>query len=87
MAKLDNEKILAYLRTKWAGRPCQMCGVGSWNVQDSLFQLTEFNEGSVVLGGPVVPILPVVCGNCGNTVLVNALVSGALKPPPQVGKP
>jgi len=45
-----------------------------------IFQLSEFHEGNLVVGGPLIPVIPVTCTNCGNTVLVNALISGALKP-------
>lgn len=55
-----------------------MCGGEPWSVQDKVFQLTEFHQGSMVIGGPVIPVIPVSCGNCGHTVLVNALISGAI---------
>lgn len=57
-----------------------MCGVSNWSVHDSTFQLTEFNQGSIVIGGPVIPIIPVSCTNCGNTILVNAIIAGFIKP-------
>ena len=81
MAKFDSAKLLSHLKVKWASRACPMCGSGPWSVQDSTFQLTEFNEGSMVIGGPVIPVVPVVCSNCGYTALVNALVSGAIRQP------
>jgi hypothetical protein len=56
-----------------------MCGVGNWNVQDSTFELREFHEGTLVVGGPIIPVVPVVCTNCGNTILVNAIIAGAVK--------
>lgn len=84
MAKFDSNKAIHHLRTKWANRPCPMCGGGPWTVQDSTFQLMEFSEGGLVLGGPVLPVIPVVCTNCGNTVLVNAIVSGIMAPAPPV---
>lgn len=80
MAKFDTEKLLAHLRVKWANRPCPMCGAGPWQVQDSIFQLLEYSEGGLTIGGPVIPVIPVACANCGNTVLVNAIVSKALAP-------
>lgn len=58
-----------------------MCGEGPWTVQDKVFQLTEFHDGSLVVGGPLVPVVPVTCTNCGYTVVVNAILSGALPPP------
>jgi hypothetical protein len=78
MAKFDTEQLLTHLRVKWANRPCPMCGQGPWQVQDSIFQLLEFSEGGLTIGGPVIPVIPVACTNCGNTVLVNAIVSKAL---------
>jgi hypothetical protein len=80
MAKFDGQKVIEHLKAKWAGRPCPLCLVGNWNVHDSTFQLTEFNEGSMVIGGPVIPVIPVICNNCGNTVLVNAITAGLIKP-------
>jgi hypothetical protein len=86
MAKFDGSKVIEHLRAKWAGRPCPMCGVNSWSVQDSTYQLLEFNQGTLVVGGPVIPIVPVVCNNCGNTILVNAIIAGLL-PTQSGGKP
>jgi hypothetical protein len=82
MAKYDSQKLLAHLNSKWAGRPCAQCGVANWQVQDSVFELREFNAGSLVVGGPVLPLIPVICANCGNTILVNALVAQVIERPP-----
>ena len=82
MAKFDGNKVIAHFRAKWAGRSCPMCGIGRWNVQDSTYQLLEFNQGSLVFGGPVIPVIPVVCNNCGNTLLVNAIIAGVIEPQP-----
>ena len=79
MAKYDHAKAIEYLTRKWQGRPCPMCGSGPWNVQDSTYQLLEFQQGGLILGGPVLPIIPVMCGNCGNTVMVNAIVAGVVE--------
>ncbi len=80
MAKFDGSKAIEYLRTKWSGRVCPMCLVGNWNVQDSTYQLMEFNQGGLVLGGPVIPLVAVICTNCGNTLLVNAITAGIMEP-------
>jgi len=81
MAKYDVKKIIEHLENKWGGRPCPMCQVGSWQVQDAIFQIMEFNKGALVMGGPVVPLIPVTCNNCGYTVLLNAIITGILVPP------
>ena len=82
MAKFNSEKFLVHLKEKWQGRTCPLCGVGNWNISDSVYELREFHGGSLVLGsGPIVPVVPVTCSNCGNTIMVNALLSGAVEKP------
>ncbi len=80
MAGIDDKKLIAHLAAKWTGRPCPMCGAANWNAQNSSFQLMEFHGGNVVIGGPVIPVVPITCANCGNTVLINAIVAGVLSP-------
>jgi hypothetical protein len=80
MAKFDGGKVIAHLSAKWSGRSCPMCQVGNWSVQESTYQLLEFNQGGLVLGGPVIPVIPVMCSNCGNTLLVNAITAGIVAP-------
>jgi hypothetical protein len=75
-AKFDVNKAIAHLREKWAGSPCPMCRVTNWNVQDSIYQLPQFNPIGMVVGGSLIPVIPVSCGNCGNTILVNAIKAG-----------
>ena len=82
MAKFENTRAVEYLKQKWAGRACPLCGVGNWSVSESTFQLTEFNYGSTIIGGPVIPVVPVICMNCGNTVLINAITAGIIVAPP-----
>lgn len=58
-----------------------MCEVDDWSVQDKAFEVREFYHGDLVVGrGVVIPVIPVVCQNCGNTVLVNAIVAGVVEP-------
>jgi hypothetical protein len=75
-AKFDANKAIAHLREKWAGNPCPMCRVTNWSVQDSIYQLPQFNPIGMVVGGSLIPVIPVICGNCGNTILVNAIQAG-----------
>lgn len=83
MAHHDTKKVIAFLSEKWGSRDCPMCGKGPWEVQDRVFQLTEFHQGNIVIGGPLVPVIPVTCTNCGHTVLVNAIISGGIQPEPE----
>lgn len=72
--KVDSNKLISHLKLKWQGRPCQMCGTGDWTVSDSIFELREYNLGNLVIGGgPIVPVVPITCDNCGNTLFINAI--------------
>jgi hypothetical protein len=75
---LDTDKLVKFLEERWGQVPCPMCHHTEWSVGDIITQLTQYAGGALVAGGPVYPLIPVVCRNCGNTVLVNAVVTGAI---------
>jgi hypothetical protein len=77
--KIDSNRLIEHLRKKWKGHPCNMCGIGDWNVQDVAYELRQVSAAALALGGPLIPVIPVVCNNCGNTVLVNAITAGVMK--------
>jgi len=80
MSEIKTEKLISHLKTKWQGRRCPLCNQGKWNVSDKVFELREYHGGGLVVGGtPIIPVVPVTCDNCGNTVLVNAIVSEAIQ--------
>ena len=79
LTESDTQGIIKYLNDKWHGRPCPLCQSAKWIVQDGFFQLTAYHPGKMVLGGAVIPLIPVTCSNCSNTILVNAILSGVLK--------
>jgi len=80
LAVNKSKGVIDFLALKWQNRNCPMCGGGPWEVQEKTFQLNEFHNGNFVVGGPLIPIIPVTCTNCGHTVLVNAIVAGVLSP-------
>lgn len=81
MSDFDTKRFIDFIGQKWGGHSCPMCGKGPWSVQDKVFELTEFHDGNMVIGGTLIPVVPVTCNNCGYTVVVNAILSGAIQPP------
>lgn len=80
--KIDTEKAISFLNEKWNNMTCPYCHCTEWNVSDKAFELREFNNGNMYLGGPnaaITPVVTVTCNNCGNTVLINALITGILE--------
>ena len=76
MALSESQQKFIISKIKEKLRPpslCPGCGVAvTWGV-DAILELREFNEGNLILGGPVTPLLPVACQNCGYTQLFNAI--------------
>jgi hypothetical protein len=77
MSKIESEKLINHLKEKWGGQKCPLCLHGEWSVQDNAYELREFHGGSMVIGGSaLIPVVPVTCNNCGNTVLINGIIAG-----------
>lgn len=81
---IDTEKLIDHLKEKWKDAPCPMCGNKSFQVADKVFELREFAGGDFLVGGgPLIPIIPVTCENCGNTIMINAVKINLIKPQSQ----
>ena len=82
MSKTDGDKVINFIQNKWQNQICPLCYGKSWNVAEKVFELREFNDGDLHVGGPnasIVPVIPVICENCGNTIFINALSTGLIK--------
>ena len=78
--ELETQKFLDHLKDKWKENPCPMCGHKNWSISGKIFEMREFSGGDFFLGGgPIIPIAPVTCENCGNTVMINALKPNLMK--------
>lgn len=59
-------------------RPCSVCGEpNSFQLGEGYFVASTSERGDhFALGGRGWPLLPLVCGKCGNTVFLNAVRLG-----------
>jgi hypothetical protein len=56
---------------------CNLCGRGQWSLVDGLILLNLSEDiNSVRIGGPVAPVVALVCSECGNTIFINVLTLG-----------
>lgn len=82
--KLDKEqaaKVIQQLNdNRQNGRPCSFCGNNNWIINDTIWELREFNNGNFILGGDslVMPIIAISCSKCGNTHYFNAIKLGVV---------
>jgi hypothetical protein len=68
------EAAIEWLKDRWGSQPCPYCQQTEWQVGTPL-------EIAVGKDGAMSPAFPVMCGNCGHTTFVNAVVSGLLPEP------
>lgn len=83
--KLTEEQkttLVGRIKTLVGARKCGLCGADEWLVSDVVFQLTELIGGGnfMLIGGAVVPVIPMTCGRCANTLLLNAITLGVVPP-------
>jgi len=57
---------------------CSICGNKEFILAGGVSNIfiTDRFSGGIVLGGPVLPNVPIICKNCGNTFFMNAKVLG-----------
>jgi|GEM_PF-824453 len=81
--KIDKNKIANILESKNATQPCTRCGNTSFSIADGFGTLNIQNEYSnnITLGGPHIPVVYVICNNCGS-VTPHALGAIGLMPTP-----
>ena len=76
--KLNKPLFEKQIKKKWPTKVCPMCGCNTWTYDDTLCTpLTLGPNNSINLGGKIMPLVPVTCTNCGNTIFINALVAKA----------
>lgn len=61
--------------------PCNVCTGKDWILNDTIFELREFQGGNLVVGGKasIFPVITVICSNCGNSLFFNAIQLGLIK--------
>ena len=79
MVKLNENKFVDAINTKWANTKCPMCNENNWNLNDHLVAPVYLSEsGDFQLRGDVMPLVAITCLNCGNVLFINPLVNNTL---------
>lgn len=79
MKKIDTSKLVAHLDGTWKNKECMICGSSQWTVSDKIHQLREYEDGGIITGSNIFPVVPIVCRNCGLTIFINPVVAKVLK--------
>ena len=59
--------------------PCAVCGSGSWQVDDMIFELRQFAGGGLSTQGAIKPVVTITCNGCGNVLFMNAITTGVVQ--------
>lgn len=82
--RVPEQDIVALFRSKFPnGLPaCGLCASERWYFDDVLYELREAQSQHLFASkdAKVFPVLVVTCSNCGNSHLINALVTGVVIP-------
>lgn len=78
-----NDTQKNHLSRKLAGLNsiCTFCKNDGFTVLDRIFEMREFNQGDLIIGGDSSTIIPAViltCDNCGEIRLLSALTLGVI---------
>jgi len=68
MAGMDQarrDKAIKELVAKKANRPCPRCGGVNFSIAGEAMISLQANPNTVVIGGPVIPVVLVACESCG----------------------
>lgn len=65
-------------------RPCSICGNQKWLLNDTIFEMREFNGGDLIIGekSAIMPVISLSCTECGNTLFLSAIKMGVISPQP-----
>ena len=70
-------KVKAWFAAHGVRGDCPQCGHREHSTAD-LISAPNFTPGSMIIGGPTVPMLPVICNNCGHVRLFAAVLMGLM---------
>lgn len=73
----DQQRIISAIQARAPQASCPFCHRGPFTLVDRYLSLSlSETAGAVVLGGSVLPIVSLVCSNCGHTQMFNLIVLG-----------
>lgn len=80
--KFRIQKTEEWLNKNWPmAKNCPICKRNEWATFGTIHELHEFQGPDFVPDAPkaVFPVVPVVCGHCGYTLIFSALKLGLIK--------
>ncbi|MBI4799088.1 MAG: hypothetical protein HY794_10205 [Desulfarculus sp.] len=75
-------QLMAHIQAKWSAEACcPLCQGTQWEVGGQCFELRPWRQGGQDLASDYfLPVLPVICSQCGHTLLLNPRAAGLTLP-------
>ena len=86
---LDDEqrlKLAKWFSLKKVTPICPSCGHNNWQTGDIVTGMPTMKGGGIVVGGPSIPMVQVICTNCGYVRLYAAVPLGLTEKPEEKEK-
>ena len=83
-------RVLAAIRAKLPIiGACPLCHTAAWTVADGFFVFPQMDtlDAGLIIGGPALPNVAIVCQTCGNTQFLNVVVLGLADLAPKAHTP
>ena len=74
--KISNEQIQKLI-SAYKPYMCPLCHNNNWMIGDTIFYLNEYNKIAFEKQAQL-PVFPITCDKCGNTLFVNAIMANIL---------
>ena len=89
--RVPEQDIVALFRDKFPDGipPCGLCGNEQWLFDDVLYEVRESQTQHLFsrADAKVFPLVLITCSNCGNTHMLNALVTKIVVPSAEEAEP
>lgn len=82
MDKEKIEKVTKFIKEYYEDYECPICHKSNWILGKSIYQMPEFFDNDIdklLKRESCYPVIPISCEKCGYTILVNAIVCGAVE--------
>lgn len=75
--EISDDKMMEFLE-KIKAPACPLCGNSDWSYETKIFNVKQFFPDKLVIGGSVLPVIPLTCTKCGNINFINVLSAGLI---------
>jgi len=72
------QKIIEHIKNTWTVQSCPMCKQNNWEIHGQVTLSLGPSVGRSSAAGQSLPCAVIVCQVCGNSVIINLVVAGAV---------